>query len=41
MWENYSGRLIKAGLGVRDYDTAAVRLTGDFRQALAAFADAL
>jgi hypothetical protein len=40
-WENYCGRLIKAGLGTREYDTAPVVLTSDYRQALAAFADAL
>jgi hypothetical protein len=40
-WENYCERLIKAGLGTREYDTAPVTLTSDYRQALAAFADAL
>ena len=41
MWESYTGRLIKAGLGTREYDRAPVTLTSDYKQALAAFADAL
>ena len=41
VWENYTARLLKAGLGTREYDTAPVTLAGDYRQALAAFADAL
>jgi len=40
-WEQYCGRLERAGLGVREYDTAPLTLTSDYRDALETFAEVL
>lgn len=40
-WEDWTGRLIQAGLATREYDTAPLDLTGSYREALATFREAL
>lgn len=34
VWEMWTGRLVQSGLATRDYPTAPLVLTGDYRQAL-------
>ena len=41
LWEEYTERLLKAGLAVRDYPTAPLRLVSDYRDALEAFRELL
>ena len=41
VWEEYTERLLKAGLAVRDYPTAPLRLVSDYREALEAFRELL
>lgn len=41
LWEEYTERLLKAGLAVREYPTASLRLVSDYREALEAFRELL
>ncbi|HEY75785.1 MAG TPA: hypothetical protein G4O00_06345 [Thermoflexia bacterium] len=41
LWEEYTERLLKAGLAVRDYPTAPLRLVSEYRDALEAFRELL
>lgn len=41
LWEEYTERLLKAGLAVRDHSTAPLRLVSDYREALEAFRELL
>jgi hypothetical protein len=41
LWEEYTDRLLRAGLAERPYPTAELELVGDYRTALEAFAEAL
>jgi len=41
IWEEYTSRLLRAGLAVREYDTAPLVLTSDYRDALATFREIL
>jgi hypothetical protein len=40
-WEEYVGRLERAGLGAREYDTAPLQLTSGYTEALESFAEVL
>jgi hypothetical protein len=40
-WEQYTERLERAGLGSRPYETAALELGSDYREALETFAELL
>jgi hypothetical protein len=37
IWDDYTGRLLSAGLGVREYPTSPITLVGSYRDALIAF----
>jgi len=41
VWEQYTERLERAGLGSRPYETAALELDSEYRDALEAFAETL
>jgi hypothetical protein len=41
VWEEYTERLERAGLGSRPYETASLELTSDYRDALETFAEVL